>query len=192
MTHKKNVFTRRELHELVWSKPLSELAPILGISDRGLAKICTRHLVPSPPRGYWAKLEAGQPVKITPLRSVGHKPLDRIEIISTSTDISDAARATIQMEAAARLQGIDQAVLLSPNSTQPKLKSVGNTIGASFIQGPVESVHKSLLATAKALRKAKSDESGAVRATSLGQCGVIVHQDRSNEQSLFSTIWQFD
>ncbi|ATU90706.1 hypothetical protein B5P45_27450 [Phyllobacterium zundukense] len=96
------------------------------------------------------------------------------------------------MEAAARLQGIDQAVLLSPNSTQPKLKSVGNTIGASFIQGPVESVHKSLLATAKALRKAKSDESGAVRATSLGQCGVIVHQDRSNEQSLFSTIWQFD
>jgi hypothetical protein len=34
----------------------------LGISDRGLAKICVRHAVPFPPRGYWAKVAAGKVV----------------------------------------------------------------------------------------------------------------------------------
>ena len=31
-----------------------------GMSDRGLGKACRRLLVPVPPRGYWARLEAGQ------------------------------------------------------------------------------------------------------------------------------------
>lgn len=44
-----------------------------GISGNGLAKICDRLNVPYPPRGYWAKKEAGKPVvtfKLTP-RSAG-------------------------------------------------------------------------------------------------------------------------
>jgi len=35
------------------------LAAELGISDVGLAKACRRHAVPVPPRGYWAKVQAG-------------------------------------------------------------------------------------------------------------------------------------
>jgi len=52
--------TRSDLYERVWSTPMSTLAREFGLSDRGLAKICERHDIPRPPRGYWAKLEAGQ------------------------------------------------------------------------------------------------------------------------------------
>lgn len=39
------------------------LAEQFGCSDRGLAKVCARHGIPVPPRGYWAKLAAGHRVK---------------------------------------------------------------------------------------------------------------------------------
>lgn len=45
------IFTRRELYDLVWSKPMRDLAAELGISDVGLAKVCDRHRVPKPERG---------------------------------------------------------------------------------------------------------------------------------------------
>jgi hypothetical protein len=51
---------RNELYEMVWSKSMVRLARELGISDVELAKACSRHSVPVPPRGYWAKLQAGQ------------------------------------------------------------------------------------------------------------------------------------
>ena len=53
--------TREELYQRVW--PYARLSPPVGIgglSDRGLGKACRRRLVPVPPRGYCARLEAGQ------------------------------------------------------------------------------------------------------------------------------------
>jgi hypothetical protein len=44
-------------------EPLTKVAKRLGISDVGLAKACARANVPTPPRGYWAKQEAGKPSK---------------------------------------------------------------------------------------------------------------------------------
>lgn len=52
--------TREELYELVWTKPMARLAAEYAISDVGLAKLCARCDVPTPPRGYWAKKEAGK------------------------------------------------------------------------------------------------------------------------------------
>lgn len=43
--------SRQALYELVWTEPMSVLAPRLGISDVGLAKICRRFNVPRPGRG---------------------------------------------------------------------------------------------------------------------------------------------
>lgn len=59
--------TRKELYDEVWSTPVSKLAPKYNLSDVGFAKFCKRCDIPRPPRGYWAKLEAGQKVKRTPL-----------------------------------------------------------------------------------------------------------------------------
>ena len=51
--------TREQLFDLVWSSPVSKVAPTLGLSDVGLAKRCKREGVPLPSRGYWAKVAAG-------------------------------------------------------------------------------------------------------------------------------------
>lgn len=51
---------RATLFERVWSKPISQLAEEWGLSGPGLAKACRRLQIPVPPRGYWAKVHAGQ------------------------------------------------------------------------------------------------------------------------------------
>lgn len=60
-------FTRQQLHEAIWSKPCLKLAAELGISDVALAKTCRRMGVPRPPRGYWARVEAGEKMRREPL-----------------------------------------------------------------------------------------------------------------------------
>jgi len=50
---------RAQLFERVWSQPVARLAQEWGLSGPGLKKICRRMQVPVPPRGYWAKLNAG-------------------------------------------------------------------------------------------------------------------------------------
>lgn len=55
-------FTRRELYDKVWSTPIAVFAEQIDVSDQAVAKACRRAGVPSPPRGYWAKLAAGKMV----------------------------------------------------------------------------------------------------------------------------------
>lgn len=59
--------TRHELYNLVWSTPTSLLSKTLGYSDVGIAKICRKNKIPRPPRGYWAKKQAGQTPRQIPL-----------------------------------------------------------------------------------------------------------------------------
>ena len=54
---------RQELYDQVQSTPMRTLAPQYGLSDVGLAKICKKYRIPRPGVGYWAKREAGRPVK---------------------------------------------------------------------------------------------------------------------------------
>ena len=58
---------RSELHERVWSKPVRDVAAEFGISDVALAKRCRALRIPLPPRGYWARVAAGQKPKRPPL-----------------------------------------------------------------------------------------------------------------------------
>lgn len=59
--------TRKELYELVWSEPVQALAERFGMSDRGLSKLCERHAIPTPGRGYWRQKETGHPARRLPL-----------------------------------------------------------------------------------------------------------------------------
>jgi hypothetical protein len=51
---------RSELYELLWSESVSKTASRFGLPDRGLAKVCGRNDIRVPPRGYWARVDAGQ------------------------------------------------------------------------------------------------------------------------------------
>jgi cell division protein FtsB len=55
--------SRQELYDQVWSEAVTKVAARYELSDVGLRKVCTKHRVPVPPRGYWAKVEAGQKVR---------------------------------------------------------------------------------------------------------------------------------
>ena len=60
-------FTRAELYEKVWAEPMATLGPKLGLSDTGLRKICDKYHIPTPPRGYWAKVAVGQRIRRPPI-----------------------------------------------------------------------------------------------------------------------------
>lgn len=60
MPDKENTITRKQLYEKVWSTPMTVISKEYGLSDVGMAKLCKRHDIPRPPRGYWAKVEHGQ------------------------------------------------------------------------------------------------------------------------------------
>lgn len=66
--------TREELYDLVWAKPVTQVAHQFEISDRAMAKICAKKQVPVPPRGYWAKKSAGKDVPAIPLPEFVTKP----------------------------------------------------------------------------------------------------------------------
>jgi hypothetical protein len=67
MEDKQIKLSRSELYDKIWSVAMWKLAPELGLSDVGLKKLCRRNGIPTPARGYWAKLEAGHKVKKDPL-----------------------------------------------------------------------------------------------------------------------------
>lgn len=61
--------SRKELYNLVWSKPLTQLAKDFGLSNNGLRKICKKYDVPLPKMGHWQKVQYGKKVE---LEKLGH------------------------------------------------------------------------------------------------------------------------
>ncbi len=149
-------FTRRELYDLVWSKPMRDLAADLGISDVGLAKVCDRHRVPKPERGYWNKIQAGQKTMKAVFVESDDAWLNRIEIRGALSQIPEAARKVIEDAKATRKAQV--------RKIEPPLAGPVN---------PVAEPHKSILRTAKVLRKGPADRNGGVQALGEGLCGVV-------------------
>lgn len=61
------VYRRKTLYKEVWSKPVTKIAQKYGVSDVMIHKICKSMAIPGPPRGYWARIAAGQKITKTPL-----------------------------------------------------------------------------------------------------------------------------
>ena len=56
MSNKKGL-KRKELYDLVWSKPLTTLAKELNFDAYNLRKICKQHNIPLPQSGHWQKIK---------------------------------------------------------------------------------------------------------------------------------------
>lgn len=61
MSNKKG-FKRKELYDLVWSKPLTTLAKELNFDAYNLRKICKQHNIPLPQSGHWQKIKHNKKV----------------------------------------------------------------------------------------------------------------------------------
>ncbi|WP_085032286.1 hypothetical protein [Ensifer aridi] len=173
MEELKRTLTREELHDLVWSTPILKLAEEFGLSDRGFAKICAKHLVPTPPRGYWAKVEAGQPAKKTPLRSVENKALHTVHIGSSKAHLSDSVVAALAAAKAERKRRAEER-----KRQLPTAEASAPAREPLMINQPIQVPHKSVTSIVKQLRKAKPDGEGVVSAK-----GVFVHE-RTRERAI--------
>lgn len=60
MSEKTVRYTREQLYDLVWSKPMTAIAAEFGMSSVAFAKYCKAADVPRPERGYWQQLACGQ------------------------------------------------------------------------------------------------------------------------------------
>src|SRR5262245_53189662 len=72
--------SREQLYEQVWSEPIIHVAKRIGLSGRGLGKLCARYDVPVPPRGWWAKKQHGHHVRQSPLPACKDPRLQTIEL----------------------------------------------------------------------------------------------------------------
>ncbi|WP_434480441.1 hypothetical protein [Gemmatimonas sp.] len=147
MARESITLTREELYERVWTEPMAVLAPKLGLSDVGLKKTCARLRIPSPPRGYWARLAAGQKIRRTPLPKLPEKG---------ATGIRDATFYPRDKESAA------PEPLTGPVADQARFEALPENalVAPEILEAPSPLVARTVVA----MRKAKADETGRLRA----------------------------
>lgn len=66
-SNERNYYNREKLYEEVWTNPVVVVATQYGVSDVAIHKVCKTLNVPVPPRGYWARVRAGEKLEKTPL-----------------------------------------------------------------------------------------------------------------------------
>lgn len=139
--------SRQALYDAVWAKPISLLCQELGVSGPGLKKICTRYHIPTPERGYWAKLAHGKRVK---------------RWLLPNTDGADAVMI--------RFEGRPHSALPAPvrdakADVLAKIAAVADAGGpppADEFAPAARSAHPIVARLAKALARAKPDASGFI------------------------------
>lgn len=105
--------TRKQLFDLIWSKPMRDAATDIGVSDVGLKKVCVRHRVPVPPRGYWNRVHAGQKPAKAIFREISDPALNRVEIYGAQYSPSPEVKKALS-EAKAREQAPDRNIAIPP------------------------------------------------------------------------------
>ena len=161
--------SRQELFERVWAQPVTKVAAEFGISDNGLRKICDRHDIPVPSRGYWAQVQSGRSFPRPKLRPVRDPSLEEVLVVgvpvppAVATAISEAkARvAAVVAEKPPRRKAIT--VPVQPAEDAPDSHDAPPAPNAG---GTPE--HPKLLPTRKALVREKPDEKGFVHAKGRG------------------------
>lgn len=154
MSHKKSVFTRSELYELVWSTPIVKLAQEFGLSDKGFAKICQRNQIPVPGRGYWARLEAGQKITKTPLRKMYSPELETVHFERLKRAVNPYVAFAIEATKSAQRALADEEALHLDVKTKIEPESI-RTVAKTKL-------HPSLQGFAREFQNATPDVDGTV------------------------------
>lgn len=145
MQIKREIFSREELYELVWSQPMVKLATRFAMSDVALKKICRKHNIPAPPRGYWRRVECGKVGKKIALPNVKNAPgiVIQVKMETKPMDIdflSEDEKALIEAEATPEM--------------------------AIEVSDALERAHAVTKATQRSLKAARVDEYGAIKCNS--------------------------
>lgn len=125
--------TREELFNQVWDRPMTKVAAHYGISGVALKKICDKHRIPVPGRGYWAKKAAGKTVSRAHFRAVTDLAINRIVIYGSPAQglpevVKEAREAAKKREQQPENQVEVGAV---PNDLHPKVARTGKRSSTS-------------------------------------------------------------
>ncbi|WP_454862736.1 hypothetical protein [Pseudomonas hormoni] len=116
------LYDRAQLLAEVWAEPLTVIAHRYGLSNVGLAKLCTRLNIPRPAQGHWAKRAAGKAVPAVPALpaytgspSALRRPTHRT-IPDSAPPVDPRLAAVIEFEARAenRIRVVTSAQALHP------------------------------------------------------------------------------
>jgi hypothetical protein len=133
--------SREELYDRVWSEPMKTLAGRFQLSDVGLKKICTKHRIPVPPRGYWRRLETGQSPRRTALPK-----------------LANAAQVQIRVKPKEAKGDLDDAL-------GDSWKVAEETADPIIVSDILERPHRATRALKAALGGQKPDKYGAIHST---------------------------
>ncbi|MBO6946384.1 MAG: hypothetical protein JJ855_00275 [Rhodospirillales bacterium] len=136
--------TREELFNEIWSRPMTKVAHDLGISDVALGKICDRHRIPRPGRGYWAKVAAGGNPRKAHFRKIDDPTLNQVIFHGSPT------------------RNLPEPVREAMN---PATTSNGQSSAFPRSTGDEAEHHPFIARTISRLEKAKASESGLLSAT---------------------------
>lgn len=159
----KRTFSRQEMYDLVWSIPIQKLAQRFRLSDRGLAKTCLRHQVPVPGRGYWAKIDAGQPVRRTPLARLDNPGLEPVHIGPCKREVNiyvayaiEQAKETVSLSKERRISA------LTPERRESIRLNESARSKERVVFEPVRSYHAAISGLRGELRSMKPNAYGEV------------------------------
>lgn len=145
--------SREGLYEQVWSKPMTKVAADYGVTGTALKKTCNRHHIPTPERGYWAKLEYGKPVNKEALPPLAEPSLAMVRISGSSEQHLSPSVREAKEKARDRLHKHAAAKPLLVPASEPTL---------SIVEPPC------LVATRRTILKARPDDQGFAAARSKG------------------------
>jgi hypothetical protein len=164
------IFTREALFKAAWSRPLTEIASEIGISSTGLRKICDRHDIPTPGRGYWAQVRAGEVYPKPKLRPPQDPRMSEVHIESARplpepiqkarADAREKARTGLRRSAAER-------------NPQADAGDVPDELDARS----APELPANLRMTAQALQRAKPDRDGFIEISGRGRITARVGPD---------------
>lgn len=66
--------SRAELHALVWSKPMTEIAREYGVHNQHVAWVCNAFDIARPRAGHWQRVEHGKAVETVALTNENYSP----------------------------------------------------------------------------------------------------------------------
>lgn len=123
-------FTRQDLYDRVWSKPMSHLVVELGITTGNLSTLLRRADIPTPTSGHWIRKEFGKAVEqpslppapsgcVEPLVLDTDKPSVRRKLNHVKADPNAVSVSVEKQQVLARPAEDPAQVALKPRPTQP-------------------------------------------------------------------------
>ena len=95
---KKLTITRKDLYDLIWSRPMSFLIKEYGVTYAEIRKTCNDMKIPIPLNGHWSKIQFGKSVEIEKL-SEDYSGINEVTfVLSEKKSKSDKSKSKIESE----------------------------------------------------------------------------------------------